>query len=578
MAKGYIPVNRDQQFLFPPDMRDWLGKDHFVFWLLDVVSRLDTKELHQLRRRGAQGRSGYDPDMLLALLLYAYTHKARSSREIERLCHTDVAFRVICAGGSAPDHTTIARFRQAHAPLCQKLFAQVLELCALAGLAQVGVVALDGTKVAANASREANRSRAQLEAQRARLEAEVDEMFAQAQAADDDEDERFGPKRGDELPEGLASATGRKEALDRAMAALAEREGRHPSARHPERWAARAERYGQELAAARARWAARQATGPRLPEGKEVARLEAVVAHHRARAAHYGQKLAAARGRWAARQATKDRRGMKPRLPEGKEVARLEAALARNRARAARYEEELAAARGRWAARQATGPGLPEGKEVARWQAALARNRAKAKAAEQAPNKAQVNLTDPDSRLMTTRAGWAQAYNAQAMVNYIGIFLAADVFCDPNDMGLFGPMVEVLSRAEPLIGAVGVVLADAGYCSATNLAAPGPTRLIATQKARLARADKTTTTGPAPAGLSPRAAMEHALRTPEGRRLYKQRSWTVEPSFGNLKQNLGFQRFSRRGKEAARAEWHFVTAAANLLKLFRYYPAAARLA
>jgi transposase len=578
MAKGYIRVDRDQQFLFPPDMRDWLGKDHFVFWLLDVVSRLDTKELHQLRRRGAQGRSGYDPDMLLALLLYAYTHKARSSREIERLCQTDVAFRVICAGGAAPDHTTIARFRQAHAPLCQKLFAQVLELCALAGLAQVGVVALDGTKVAANASRDANRNRAQLEAAQARLEAEIKEMFAQAEEVDDDEDDRFGPKRGDELPAGLATAAGRKEALDRAMAALAEREGRHPSARHPERWAARADHYEQELAAARERWAARQAAQDRPgtgPGGKEVARLEAVVAHHQARAAHYGQELAAAREHWHARQATRGPRGMKPRLPEGKEVARLEAVVARNRAWAARYEEELAAARSR---AQATGPGLPEGKEVARLEAVVARNRAKAKAAEQAPNRAQVNLTDPDSRLMATRAGWAQAYNAQAVVNYIGIFLAADVFCDPNDMGLFVPMVDVLARAEPVIGSVGVVLADAGYCSGANLSAPGPTRLIATQKARLARADKATTSGPAPAGLSPRAAMGHALRTPEGRRLYKQRSWTVEPSFGNLKHNLGFGRFSRRGREAARAEWHLITAGANLLKLFRYYPAAARFA
>ncbi len=132
MAKGYIPVNRDQQFLFPPDMREWLGKDHFVWWLLDVVARLDTKELHKLRRRGAQGRTGYDRDMMLALLLYAYTHKVRSSREIERLCQTDVAFRVICAG-NAPDHSTIARFRQDQAALCEKLFAQVLELCAWPG-------------------------------------------------------------------------------------------------------------------------------------------------------------------------------------------------------------------------------------------------------------------------------------------------------------------------------------------------------------------------------------------------------------------------------------------------------------
>jgi transposase len=489
MAKGYIPVQRDQLFLVPPDMRDWLGKDHFVWWLLEVVARLNTKELHKLRRRGAQGRAGYDPEMLLALLLYAYTHKVRSSREIERLCETDVAFRAICAGNT-PDHSTIARFRQDHARLCQELFAQVLELCALAGLAQVGVVALDGTKVAANASKGANRSRAQLEAEHARLEAEIAEMFAQAQALDDDEGQRFGPRRGDELPAGLAGAEARKAALDRAMAALAEREAGHRSARHPERWAARA--------------------------------------------AHFDKKLASARQSWAARQAAKDPRGMKPRLPQGREVARLEAVVARNRAKAA--------------------------------------------AAAQVVNKAQLNLTDPDSRLMTTPAGWAQAYNAQAVVNHVGIIVAVQVCSEPNDMAQFVPMLAALAEAGPIVGPVGVVLADAGYCSATNLAAPGPTRLIATKKSRLARADRARAAGPAPEGLSPKAAMEHALATPEGRHLYKQRSWTVEPCFGNLKHNLGFARFSRRGRPAAQAEWHFVTALANLLKLFRYYPAAARLA
>jgi len=482
MAKGYIPVNRDQQFLLPPDMREWLPKDHFVWWLLDVLARLDTKELHRLRRRGAQGRSGYDPDMLLALLVYAYTHKVRSSREIERLCWSDIAFRVICAGGS-PDHTTIARFRQDHAPLCEKLFAQVLGICARAGLAQVGVVALDGTKVAANASKSANRSRAQ-------LEAEIKKMFAEAEQADKDDDERYGLRRGDELPEAMSSAAGRQAALEAALASLREREAHHRSNRNPARWAARAE--------------------------------------------FYEAKLAGARHSWAAHQASRDSRGAKPRLPEGKEVARLEKVVAHNRAKAA--------------------------------------------AAAQATNKAQVNLTDPDSRLMATPAGWAQAYNAQAVVNRAGVILAADVFSDPNDQKLFKPMVEHLAKAEAVLGAVGVVLADAGYCSEANLAAPGPTRLIATQKSRLTRAQKITTAGPAPAGLGPRAAMEHVMRTPEGRSLYKQRSWTVEPSFGNLKHNLAFARFSRRGRPAARAEWQFISAVANLLKLFRYYPAAGRLA
>ncbi len=379
MAKGYIPVDRDQQFLLPPDIREWLPKDHFVWWLLDVVRRLDTKELHKLRRRGAQGRTGYDPDMLLALLVYAYTHKVRSSREIERLCETDVAFRVICAG-NVPDHTTIARFRQAHAPLCEKLFAQVLELCALAGLAQVGVVALDGTKVAANASRDANRNRAQLEAQRAQLEAEINEMFAQAKELDEDEDDRFGPQRGDELPEGLASATARQAALDKAMAALASREAQHRSNRHPERWRARAE--------------------------------------------HYEQKLAAAQQQWAARQATKAPQGMKPRLPEGKEVARL--------------------------------------------QGVVARNRAKAKAAEQAGNKAVVNVTDPDSRLMTTPTGWPRPTTPRPWSTTSGSSLPPTCPVTPTTWRCSGPWWSGWPRPSRLSG-------PSAWCWLTPVTARRPT-------------------------------------------------------------------------------------------------------
>ena len=292
MAKGYVPVDRDQQFLVPPDMREWLPKGHLVWWLLEVVERMDTKALHRQRRRGAQGRSGYDPDMLLALLVYAYCTKVRSSRQVERLCETDVAYRVICAG-HVPDHTTIARFRQAHAPLCRQFFAQVLEICAQAGLAQVGVVALDGTKVVANASKGANRDRAW-------LEAEVAAMFEEAQSTDDEEDRRHGARRGDELPDGLADPKGRQARLQAAMEALAEREQGPNRRDRAELWRAHAERAEHKLAVARQRWAEHlaskksQGMKPRLPAGKEAARIEANLARARAKAqaAKEAQKVA----------------------------------------------------------------------------------------------------------------------------------------------------------------------------------------------------------------------------------------------------------------------------------------------
>lgn len=478
MARDYIPVDRDQQFLLPADMREWLPAKHLVWWLLEVIDRLDTAALHAGRRRGAQGRAGYDPDMLLALLVYAYCTKVRSSRLIERLCHTDVAFRVICAG-RPPDHSTIARFRQEHSGQARQLFVDVLELCARAGLAQVGVVALDGTKIAANASKAANRDRAWLARQ-------IDDMFDEAERTDRDEDDRFGPDRpGDGLPDDLGDRDKRRARLEAALAELERRQDQQGESR--------LQTWQRHLAVAEA-------------------------------------KLAAARRAWQHAQATKNpaRPGARPKYPEGSRVAYAQAQV------------------------QAL----------------------QAKIDASADHTLKVNLTDPDSRIMTSKDGWVQGYNAQAVINHIGIIVAAEVFTDPNDMGLFSPMTDSLAGIEALTGPVGVVLADAGYCSKANLTAPGPTRLIATTAAHKIRQDTTTTSGPPPADADPITAMAHTLRTPEGRRLYKQRSWTVEPGFGNLKTNLGFNRFSRRGLPAARAEWHLITAAANLLKLHRWHPGA----
>jgi transposase len=146
MAKGYRPVQRDQPFLLPPDMREWLPEDHAVWLVIGAVDRLDTSAVHAVRRTGGAGARGYDPQMLVTLLIWAYASGVTSSRRIEELCRTDVAFRVICAG-DVPDHVTIARFRAAFPDLAQELFTQVLMLCARLGMGQIGVVALDGMKI-----------------------------------------------------------------------------------------------------------------------------------------------------------------------------------------------------------------------------------------------------------------------------------------------------------------------------------------------------------------------------------------------------------------------------------------------
>ncbi len=196
MAKGYRPVLRDQPFLLPVDMRDWLPPDHLVWFVLDVVDQVDTSAFRRRKVKAASGRAGFDPDMLLALLLYGYCRGVRSSRQLERLCEVDVAFRLICAQ-DVPDHCVIARFRRAHERAFADLFVQVLRLAARAGLGRFGTIAIDGTKIAANASVDANRTEAWLRGQ-------VEEIVDEAQRTDAAEDAEHGTRRGDEPPEDFA--------------------------------------------------------------------------------------------------------------------------------------------------------------------------------------------------------------------------------------------------------------------------------------------------------------------------------------------------------------------------------------
>ncbi len=164
----------------PVSVAEWLPEDHLAWFILNVVDQLDLAELYGAYRRDGWGRAAYEPSMMLALLLYANCVGERSSRRIEWRCREDVAFRVITAN-TAPDHATIARFRERHEQVLQGLFVQSLRLCRAAGLVQVGVVAVDGTKIRAQASMNATRSRAQ-------IQTEVAAMFTQARAADTAED------------------------------------------------------------------------------------------------------------------------------------------------------------------------------------------------------------------------------------------------------------------------------------------------------------------------------------------------------------------------------------------------------
>jgi transposase len=202
MPQNFIACDRDQQFLMPPSLLDWVPEDHLVWSVLSAVEELDLGALYADYRADGHGRPAYDPAMMVALLLYAYARGNRSSRGIERECGEDVAYRVICAN-LVPDHSTIAEFRCRHEAALAELFGSVLSLCARAGLVTVGVIAIDGTKVQANASRDANAS----------YEWVVSEILKEAEEIDRREDELCGDARGDELPERLrASGGGRRSA------------------------------------------------------------------------------------------------------------------------------------------------------------------------------------------------------------------------------------------------------------------------------------------------------------------------------------------------------------------------------
>jgi transposase len=509
MAKGYRPVDRDQPFLLPPDMRHWLPEGHAVWLVIEAVRRLDTAAFHARRRTGGAGAAGYDPDMMVTLLVWAYANGITSSRRIERLCQQDVAFRVICAG-SVPDHVTVARFRQQFAETAAGLFAQVLVLCARLGMGQVGTVALDGTKIAADASLGANRAEEGLR----KLAADLAARHAEA---DEQEDAAFGKgRRGDDDPGDPHTRAGRVAA---ALAGLeAERQAREAEERERAERAAEAARAGAPAAS-------------RPPAGSEVALAEA----HLARVTAAYQAKTAAREADAA--AGRPRSGPPPVPAE--EYFRVRQARAR-----------LERARSREAARPGRDP-RSGNKEPARR-----------------------NVTDPDSRLMPVRGGgFIQGYNPQNVTSQDGLVLATRLTNTTTDTQWYQVMTAAAARAAaamaaaggPGDGRIGLVLADAGYLSGANLTCPGPDRLIATGRRRTL--EKAAAAGEtAQEGTSPVAAMTARLATEDGIAAYRRRSHIGETFHGDLKHNMGIRRLSVRGMPRASGEWTFAAAVRNLRK------------
>ncbi len=212
MAQNFLSCDREQELLLPPSLREWLPEGHLAWFVLDAVEAIDLQVFYGDHRADGHGRAAHDPGMMVALLLYSYAVGQRSSRVIERRCVEDIASRVICAN-RVPDHATIARFRCRHQEALADTFTQVLGLCGRAGVVSVGLVAVDGTLLAGDASRAATQTHHT-------IRQEVERMLGEAAAVDAAEDEQFGQARGDELPVELADRRSRIERLRRCRQEL----------------------------------------------------------------------------------------------------------------------------------------------------------------------------------------------------------------------------------------------------------------------------------------------------------------------------------------------------------------------
>jgi transposase len=466
-------VDRDQLWLMPPSVSDWVPEDHLAWFILDVVAELNLGEFYAELRDDGRGGAAYDPAMMLAVLVYAYCVGERSSRRIERRLVEDVAFRVVAAN-QCPDHATLARFRARHHEAITSLFSQVLGLCVAEGLVAAGVVSIDSTKIEANASAWSNRTRRQI----------AEEIVAEAQRIDAAEDAELDDRRGGELPQ---------------------------------------------------RWAGRRDRRPRLAEA--LRQLEKQGASD-----------------WDSYQAE----------------------------RAAKED-----ARGRRLPGRKPSPHSPKGK------------------------LRHVNTTDPDSRMLRARNRFLQGYNAQAAMSEDQVIVASDLTNAANDSTMFEPLVDATEANLAAAGrpdAVGAYAADAGYWSVPNatldiaaevLIAPMPAtqgitdpddprigmrhdvldrheagELTLRQAAAemgvsetWARHLRKNRRDGAPDPARVRKDMLERLASEDGKALYAKRWFTAEPAFGNIKANLRFRRFSRRGAPAALSEWRLICSVHNLLKL-----------
>ena len=529
MAVNVRGADPDQLLLMPPSVREWLPETHLAFFVMDVVTELDLAAFFEAHRLDGRGGAVYDPAAMLSVLLYAYCTGERSSRRIERRLVEDVAFRVL-AVNQRPDHATLARFRRRHQDAIGGLFGQVLALCVKAGLVDAGVVAIDGTKMAADASFFANRDREGLE----KLAAEILEEAEQTDAA---EDELFGERRGDELPTEWAGGRGRRERIRAALDELDRQKARDYETRMAER-VAKEEASGRKLTGPKptadtARRARPRRANTTDPHSRIIATgSKGVLQGYNAQAAATEQQVVLAAEVTAT---TNDQPHFTP----------MAAAVNENLAGAGHVGGvgAFVADAGYWTAANGT---ADVGADVL-----IATKEHSWRLAEKPDDDklvvlAKVNRGELSQRQAGEILGVSYTWVRDMTKRYFGRegqLIARTAEPEPEE---WLPVIQRVARGE---------ISKRAASDQLMISVGRVDTMLAHVR------------GEATEPSIARAAMKAKLAKEENAQLYKKRSHSIEPVFGNIKGNLGYRRFSRRGFRAVNSEWRLICAAHNLLKL-----------
>lgn len=528
MAVNVRECDREQLYLMPPSVRDWLPEEHLAFFVLDVVAELDLRSFYASYREDGRGGATYDPAMVLGVLLYAYCTGERSSRRIERRLVEDVAYRVLAANQTL-DHATLARFRRRHEDAVAGLFAQVLGLLIKAGLVDAGVVAIDGTKIAADASFFVNRTREQL----------AEEILAEADQVDTDEDERFGERRGDEMPDDWAGGRDRRSRIRAALEELDRQSSRDYESRMKERAAKEAatgrKTTGPKPSPTSARRAQPRRANVTDPHSRIIAAgSRGVLQGYNAQAAATADQIVLAAEVTAT---TNDQPNFVP----------MAQAVVENLAEAGHASEvgTIIADAGYWTAANAT---TDVGADVLIATKQSAWRKAPKPDDDKLAVLARVNRGELSQRKAGEILGVSYTWVRDMTKRY------------------FGKDGERITRhAEPEPDEWIPVLDKVAQGELSKRAAADQLEVSDSRiNAMLAHVR-----GEATDPVIARRVMDAKLADPVNADLYRRRQHSIEPVFGNVKANLGYRRFTRRGLTAVNSEWRLICTSHNLLKLRR---------